>query len=147
MYKNSDKTRTETAIYCMTVSGDKNNNVSFQTFNNKEVYKKATSNWQVMKNGKVNKVFGIIVIGISILLLLRSFYLLYCYNFTNILFLFMYPNWILFINAVLGAVGIYISILLYKEKIRFILFLFLILLIWILTFVSYAFPESIFSKI
>lgn len=93
-----------------------------------------------MKNGEVNKVFGIIVIGISILLLFRSFYLLYCYNFTNILFYFMYPNWILFINAVLGAIGIYISILLYKERIRFRLFLFLILLTCFLVFVNYVFP-------
>ena len=40
-----DKTRTETATYYMTVSRDKNNNISFQTFDNEEAYKKATSNW------------------------------------------------------------------------------------------------------
>ena len=43
--KTPDKTRTETATYYMTVSRDKNNNVSFQTFSNEEAYKKATSNW------------------------------------------------------------------------------------------------------
>lgn len=43
--KTPDKTRTETATYYMTVSRDKNKNVSFQTFNNEEAYKKATSNW------------------------------------------------------------------------------------------------------
>ena len=47
----------------------------------------------------------------------------------------MYPNWMLLINAVFGTIGIYISILLYKEKIRFRLFLILIVLIWILAFV------------
>ncbi len=52
----------------------------------------------------------------------------------------MYPNWMLLINAVFGTIGIYISILLYKEKIRFRLFLILIVLIWILAFVSYVFP-------
>jgi RHS repeat-associated protein len=40
-----DKTRTETTTHYMTVSRDKNNNVSFQTFNNEDAYKKATSNW------------------------------------------------------------------------------------------------------
>lgn len=40
-----DKTRTETATFYMTVSRDKNNNVSFQTFDNKEAYNKAISNW------------------------------------------------------------------------------------------------------
>lgn len=93
-----------------------------------------------MDNRKINKVFGIIAIGISVLLLFRSFLLLYCYNFTSILFLFMYPNWMLLINAVFGTIGIYISILLYKEKIRFRLFLILIILIWTLAFVSYVFP-------
>ena len=89
-----------------------------------------------MDNRKINKVFGIVAICISALLLFKSFYLLYCYNFTSILFLFMYPNWML----LFGTIGIYISILLYKEKIRFRLFLILIVLIWILAFVSYVFP-------
>ena len=93
-----------------------------------------------MDNRKINKVFGIVAICISALLLFKSFYLLYCYNFTSILFLFMYQNWMLLINAVFGTIGIYISILLYKEKIRFRLFLILIILIWILAFVSYVFP-------
>ena len=39
------KTKTKTATYFMTVSRDKDNNISFQTFNNEEAYKKATSNW------------------------------------------------------------------------------------------------------
>ena len=93
-----------------------------------------------MKNGKMNKVLGIIAICINTLLLFKTFYLLYCYNFTSILFLFMYPNWMLFINALLGTIGIYISMLLYKERIRFRLFLILILLIWLLAFVSCVFP-------
>jgi hypothetical protein len=40
-----DKTRTETTTQYMTVSRDKNNNASFQIYNNEEEYKKATSNW------------------------------------------------------------------------------------------------------
>jgi len=91
-----------------------------------------------MKNGKMNKVFGIIAICINTLLLFKTFYLLYCYNFTNILFFFMYPNWTLLVNALLGTIGIYISILLYKGIIRFKLFLILILLIWLITFASYV---------
>ena len=37
-----------------------------------------------MDNRKINKVFGIVAICISALLLFKSFYLLYCYNFTSI---------------------------------------------------------------
>ena len=40
-----DKTREEISTYYMTVSIDKNNNISFQTYNNEEAFKKATSNW------------------------------------------------------------------------------------------------------
>jgi RHS repeat-associated protein len=40
-----DKTRTETTMHYMTVSRDKNNNASFQIYDNEEAYKKATSNW------------------------------------------------------------------------------------------------------
>jgi RHS repeat-associated protein len=40
-----DKTKTETATYYMTVSMDKNKNVTYQTYNNEADYQKATSNW------------------------------------------------------------------------------------------------------
>lgn len=40
-----DKTRKETTTHYMTVSRDKNNNVSFQTYNSEEEYRNATSNW------------------------------------------------------------------------------------------------------
>ena len=40
-----DKTRTETSSHYITVSRDKNNNVSFQIYDNEEAYRKATSNW------------------------------------------------------------------------------------------------------
>lgn len=98
-----------------------------------------------MDNREINKVFGIIAIGISALLLFTSLYLLLYYSdllyCCNCLYTFaIFPNWMLLINAAFGIIGIFISILLYKEKIRFRLFLILILLIWILAFVSYGFP-------
>lgn len=81
-----------------------------------------------MKGYKVNKILGLIAICINVLLVLESIYLLYAYNFTGILFLFMYPNWVLVINALLGIIGIYISILLFKNMIGIKLFLILILI-------------------
>lgn len=78
-----------------------------------------------MKGYKVNKILGLIAICINVLLVLESIYLLYAYNFTGILFLFMYPNWVLVINALLGIIGIYISILLLKNMIGIKLFLIL----------------------
>jgi hypothetical protein len=90
-----------------------------------------------MRKFKINKVIGIITIGINLFLLLKSFHLLYCYNFTNSLFLFRYPSWILWINAVLGSIGIYISILLYKNRIKIKAFFSLVLSIWLLALIIF----------
>ena len=83
-----------------------------------------------MKGYKMNKILGLIAICINVLLVLESIYLLYAYNFTGILFLFMYPNWVLVINALLGIIGIYISILLFKNMIGIKLFLILTFVLW-----------------
>ena len=71
-----------------------------------------------MKSHKINKILGLVAIGINV------------YNFTGILFLFMYPNWVLVINALLGIIGIYISILLFKNMIGIKLFLILTFVLW-----------------
>jgi len=92
-----------------------------------------------MKNYKRNKMFGVIAICINSLLVLNSFYWLYAYNFTSALWLIMYPNWVLLVNAFLGIIGIYISMLLYNGKIGIKLFLTLILAIWLITFSNYFF--------
>ena len=60
---------------------------------------------------------GLVVICINVLLLIQSLYLLYAYNLTNRLFLFMYPNWVLLINALLAVIGNYTPILVIKNKI------------------------------
>ena len=114
----------------MTISRNRNNDVSFQLYNNEDEYKNATSNWQIMKSHKINKILGLVAIGINVLFVFKSLYLLYVYNFTGILFLFMYPNWVLVINALLGIIGIYISILLFKNMIGIKLFLILTFVLW-----------------
>ena len=67
-----------------------------------------------MKSHKINKILGLVAIGINVLFVFKSLYLLYVYNFTGILFLFMYPNWVLVINALLGIIGIYINTFIQK---------------------------------
>lgn len=83
-----------------------------------------------MKSHKINKILGLVAIGINVLFVFKSLYLLYVYNFTGILFLFMYPNWVLVINALLGIIGIYISILLFKNMIGIKLSLILTFVLW-----------------
>ena len=93
-----------------------------------------------MRNVKRNKTLGIVAICINVLLLLNSIYLLYAYSFTDRLFLFMYPNWVLLVNASLGMVGIYISILLFRNKIGLKLFLITTILFWLVALSNYFFP-------
>jgi hypothetical protein len=90
-----------------------------------------------MKKYKLNKIFGLITICINTLLVFDSLYWYYAYNFTDIWFLFMYPNWVLFVNALLGIVGIFISILLYKNRIGIKLFLIVTLTIWLVSLSNY----------
>ena len=40
-----DKTRTVNTTHDMTISRNRNNDVSFQLYNNEDEYKNATSNW------------------------------------------------------------------------------------------------------
>lgn len=96
---------------------------------------------KAMKKCKWNKIIGLITICINSLLVFDSLYWYYLYNFTSgILYLFMYPNWVLLVNALLGIVGIFISILLFKEKIKVKLFLIVTLVLWFVTLSNYCFP-------
>ena len=79
-----------------------------------------------------DRIIGLIVMCIDILILLNQAYLLYAYNFTERLFLFMYPYWVLLTNAALLCAGIVLSIRLLRDRIKLRPFLFLTILIWVI---------------
>ena len=79
-----------------------------------------------------DRIIGLIVMCIDILILSSQVYLLYAYNFTDRLFLFMYPNWVLLTNAALLCAGIVLSIMLLRGRIKLKPFLLLTILIWII---------------
>lgn len=87
-----------------------------------------------MATFKMDRIMGLVVIYINVLLLIQSLYLLYAYNLTNRLFLFMYPNWVLLINALLAVIGNYTPILVIKNKIGLKTFLKTTLLFWLIVF-------------
>lgn len=93
-----------------------------------------------MKKDKANKILGLVTICINALLVFDSLRLYYAYNYTNILFLFMYSNLMLLVNTLFGIIEIYISILLYKNRIGIKLFLIVTLMIWLIIFSNYFFP-------
>ena len=87
-----------------------------------------------MATFKMDRIMGLVVICINVLLLIQSLYLLYAYNLTNRLFLFMYPNWVLLINALLAVIGNYTPTLVIKNKIGLKTFLKTTLLFWLIVF-------------
>jgi len=87
-----------------------------------------------MKKSKINKIIALIVMCINALLVFHSLYWLYRYN-TGGLFAFMIPNNILLVDALLGMIGIYKSMLLYKGKFGIIPFLIATFAIWLILFV------------
>ena len=66
----------------------------------------------------------------------HALYLFYLYNFTSGLYALRIPNWLLIVNALLGIIGIYMSILLYKGKIGIIQFLIATLAIWFIIYLT-----------
>ncbi len=90
-----------------------------------------------MKRYKTNKILGLITICINVLLFFKSLYLFFTYNFTDKLFLFMYPNWVLLTNALLGIIGAYIALLLFKNMIGIKLFLIVTLVLWFISLSNY----------
>ena len=79
-----------------------------------------------------DRIIGLIVMCIDILILSSQAYLLYAYHFTDSLFLFLYPTWILLTNAALLCAGIVLSIMLLRGRIKLRPFLFLTILIWVI---------------
>ena len=73
---------------------------------------------------RVNQMIGI-VFGIANLLWIIHFaHLFYLYHFCKcLLFLFMYPDWILIINMITGIIGIFLSILLFRNRLKLKFFL------------------------
>ncbi|PKQ66472.1 hypothetical protein BZG01_10610 [Labilibaculum manganireducens] len=69
----------------------------------------------MIKDSK-NKIIGITILIVNIIWTGDWIWLFYGYHFTGNLWLFMYPDWILITNMILGIVGIIIGINLIKNK-------------------------------
>lgn len=93
-----------------------------------------------MKKAKKYKTIGFIVICINTLIILKSIYLYYSYNFTGILYLFKYSNLFLLTNALIGIIGIIISVMLIKKNVGIRLFLIVTTVLWLAVLLNYFFP-------
>lgn len=70
-----------------------------------------------MPKKNTNIVLGLIQIVLSVYWIYEMITLYYKYHYTDILFAFMYANWILFLNILLSIINLYFGIKLMNGKI------------------------------
>jgi hypothetical protein len=70
-----------------------------------------------LKDNKLSILLGVTIIAIGSYTLISNLNLFYKYHFTGILFLFMYPDWILITNSFLGFIEIIIGLLILFNRI------------------------------
>jgi len=63
-----------------------------------------------------NLITGLILIFINSYWVWDNLHLLYLYHYTGILFFIMFPDWVLFTNAIIGIIGIGIGVMVLKRK-------------------------------
>ncbi|MEE3484111.1 MAG: hypothetical protein VZQ98_07315 [Bacteroidales bacterium] len=78
---------------------------------------------------RTKKIIAVLAMVMTACLMLGDIHLLYSYYFSSILYYIYIPDWILWIRIGLEGIGIYISLLLWRERIRLKLFLPLLFLI------------------
>jgi hypothetical protein len=64
-----------------------------------------------------NIVLGLIQMILSVYWIYEMISLFYKYHYTDILFAFMYPNWVLILNVLLSLINLYFGIKLLNGKI------------------------------
>ena len=70
-----------------------------------------------MLKKNINIVLGLIQVLLSVYWIYEMIFLYYNYNYTDILFAFMYPNWVLVSNILLSTVNLYFGIKLLNKKV------------------------------
>jgi len=74
---------------------------------------------------------GILISLIDIWWIYDNLYLLYCYHYKMIFYFFMYPDWVLIINSIIGLIGLAFGISLTIGKGRAWIVILINILLWI----------------
>ncbi len=90
----------------------------------------------------LNRITSIIITVINLIWTEHWISLFHDYYFTKILWLYMYPNWVLILNISIGLIGIYIGFRLIKNNIHIFKALSIVITLLILgLLVSYYVPS------
>jgi len=77
-----------------------------------------------MKKVRLNKIVGVIFAVINLLWTIHFAYFFLAYRFCKgVLWLVMIPDWILITNMTIGIIGLYISFLLFRDRLKIKIFL------------------------
>jgi hypothetical protein len=71
-----------------------------------------------MKSKIIKSLIGIIILFINLIWISFFGNLYYEYHFTDILFYYMFPDWLLILNLFIGLIGILIGIKIIKYRIK-----------------------------
>ena len=72
----------------------------------------------MIKLNKTNLIVGIILIIINVLWTSNFAYFFFAYRLKNVLWLVMYPDWVLIVNILIGIIGIVLGVLLMKNQLK-----------------------------
>lgn len=75
---------------------------------------------------------SIVVTCANLILLYQMISLYYGYNYSSNLYSFMYPNWVLVLNSLLGVLGIFASYLFYKRRIGMLYYSIITIVLWLM---------------
>ena len=70
------------------------------------------------KSEKHHVLIGLIISILSFLWIIDNLHYMYMYHFTTVLFLFMFPTWVLVTNVLLGLIGLLTGIALIRQKLK-----------------------------
>ena len=76
-----------------------------------------------MMKVKGNQIVGIICAVINLLWTIHFAYFFFAYRFCKVLWFVMIPDWILIVNMTIGVIGLYLSLLLFRNRLKMKIFL------------------------
>ena len=74
-------------------------------------------------SAKTNQIVGFLFAVIHVLWIIHNAYFFFAYRFKNVLWLYMVPDWQLIANITISFIGLFMSWLLFKNRLKMKLFL------------------------
>lgn len=85
---------------------------------------------KVFNMNMVIALISIVVTCANLILLYQMIFLYYGYNYSDNLYGFMYPNWVLLLNSLFGVLGIFAPYLFYKKRINILYYSIITIVLW-----------------